>query len=92
MNNKITLGLLAAALAAVGYLAWVDWDRPGTQADGNNSDTFRTRHNNNTACNFLFGDGHAETRTFSRNGLSRDQGKTALTHANFLVPIGHPTN
>ena len=66
-------------------------DRPGNKADGTSANTFRVRHNNNTACNFLFGDGHAETRTFSRNGLSRDQGKTDLTHANFAVPIGHPT-
>ena len=65
-------------------------DRPGNKADGTNSDTFRTRHNNNTACNFLFGDGHAETRTFSRQGESRDTGKSDMTHANFAVPAQHP--
>ena len=65
-------------------------DRPANKADGSNAETFRTRHNNNTACNFLFGDGHAETRTFSRSGLSRDTGKSDLTHANFAVPVGHP--
>src|SRR5258707_13767493 len=32
MNSKITLGLLAAALGAVGYLVWLDRDRPGTEA------------------------------------------------------------
>jgi hypothetical protein len=32
MNSKVTLGLLAAALGAVGYLVWFDRDRPGTQA------------------------------------------------------------
>ena len=67
-------------------------DRPGNMDDGTSGQTFRVRHNNNTACNFLFGDGHAETRTFSRNGLSRKDGKTDLTHANFAVPISHPTN
>ena len=32
MNSKVTLGLLAAALAAVGFVVWYDRDRPGTQA------------------------------------------------------------
>jgi Domain of unknown function (DUF4340) len=32
MNSRVTFGLLAAALAAVGYLVWFDRDRPGTQA------------------------------------------------------------
>ncbi len=32
MNSKVTFALLAAALAAGGYLFWFDRDRPGTQA------------------------------------------------------------
>ncbi len=65
-------------------------DRPANKADGSDAQTFRTRHNGNTACNFLFGDGHAETRRFTRNGISRDQGTSDMTHLNFSVPVSHP--
>ena len=65
-------------------------DKPGNREDGGTGEMFRTRHNNNTACNFLFGDGHAETRTFTRQGQSRELGSSDLTHANFAVPVQHP--
>lgn len=65
-------------------------DKPANRSDGKDGETFRVRHNGNTACNFLFGDGHAETRTISRSGMSRDKGNTDLTHANFTVWVGHP--
>ena len=32
MNNRITIALLTAALAAVGFYLWFDRERPGTQA------------------------------------------------------------
>lgn len=70
-------------------LNYVFQDKPGNAANGGSGESFRVRHNNNTACNFLFGDGHAETRTFSRSGLSRDTGRSDMTHANFAAPVGY---
>ena len=54
--------------------------------DGGNFNA-RFRHGMLNQCNFLFADGHAETRT--KTGF-RTTNKSDIVHRNFSVPLPYP--